>query len=309
MRGRAALFSSLTGPSTERCDKVLSLVRKPYDFSDEIASRVAKLTQTEVGFDALASFAVPAGFTVAFCCLGHADPSGVSKEEFIKVDVEYVHAFAKLCKASGVRHFSFVSAVNASPKSLSRYGRTKFKAETAVQSVGFSKCSIFRPSILITHGHKNEKLRTKVRVARLPQSSVSPHSHPCVCRLAKMWPPNLRGFSPASTRRCALKVREVALCVRARFSLVFAHQLQIWRVPCGSMPNSTRAKPVKKCSSGTTSSACGPLRSLSTTARQTLSRARSCDVINKKNGQQFCVFPIFTPTFQRFSFCTNRSTK
>lgn len=86
--------------------------------------------------DALGSYAVPAGIKVAFCCIGNRDPHGVSKAEFVKVDVEYPRVFARICKAAGVRHFSLCSAVNASPKGLTRYARTKAKAEAAVKEAG-----------------------------------------------------------------------------------------------------------------------------------------------------------------------------
>lgn len=125
-------------------------MRTPYDFSDE--ARKEKLTQTIVDFDNLKNTAVPAGITVAFCCLGMRQPSKASKKDFVAVDVGYTEGFAKLCKAAGVRHFSLVSAVNAAPKALSRFGRTKFKAEQVVKEVGFEKMSFFRPSILIAMG-------------------------------------------------------------------------------------------------------------------------------------------------------------
>jgi hypothetical protein len=134
----------------ERCEKVVCLVRTPYDFSDE--ARKEKLTQTIVDFDNLKNAGVPAGITVAICCLGLRQPSKASKKDFVAVDVGYTEAFAKLCKASGVKHFSLVSAVNAAPKALSRFGRTKFKAEQVVKEVGFEKMSFFRPSILIAMG-------------------------------------------------------------------------------------------------------------------------------------------------------------
>jgi hypothetical protein len=42
------------------------------------------------------------------------DPSGVTKEEFVRVDVEYVRTFAKLCKSAGVKHISMVQNQNCS---------------------------------------------------------------------------------------------------------------------------------------------------------------------------------------------------
>ncbi len=138
------------GDKKDRCERVVSLVRTPYDFSDE--ARKEKLTQTIVDFDNLKNFSVPAGITVAFCCLGMRQPSKATKKDFVNVDVGFSETFAKLCKSNGIRHFSLVSAVNAAPKALSRFGRTKYKVEQAVKEPGFEKLSLFRPSILIAMG-------------------------------------------------------------------------------------------------------------------------------------------------------------
>ena len=50
-------------------------VRTPADFSDEVESRVKKLTQKIIDFDALANDPIPAGTQAAFCCLGLREPS------------------------------------------------------------------------------------------------------------------------------------------------------------------------------------------------------------------------------------------
>merc|ERR1711991_270602 len=137
---------------SDKCSHVLSLVRTPADFSDEVDSRLKKLEQKIIDFDALSSVVVPASTKLAFCCIGTREPSKHSKDEFVHVDVGYPERFAKTCKDTGVSHFSLISSVNASSSSLSRFGRTKFKAEVAVKDVGFAKTSIFRPSVLKTPG-------------------------------------------------------------------------------------------------------------------------------------------------------------
>jgi hypothetical protein len=53
------------------------------------------------------------------------------------VDVSIPEAFAKVCKSAGIVHFSMVSAVNSAAKAMSRFGRTKFKAEQACKVVDF----------------------------------------------------------------------------------------------------------------------------------------------------------------------------
>ena len=74
---------------SDKCSAVVSYVRTPADFSDEVESRVKKLTQKIIDFDALANEPIPAGTQAAFCCLGLREPSKHSKEEFVAVDVGF----------------------------------------------------------------------------------------------------------------------------------------------------------------------------------------------------------------------------
>ena len=103
------------------------------------------------------------------------DFSQHSKDEFVHVDVGYPERFAKTCKDAGVSHFSLISSVNASSSSLSRFGRTKFKAEVAVKDVGFAKTSIFRPSVLKTPG------------ARYGLKGMRCDAMRCKCDLTQEW--------------------------------------------------------------------------------------------------------------------------
>ena len=91
-----------------------------------------------------------AGHGVAFCTLGLGEPSKASREEFRRVDLECVTAFAAACRRQGVTHFSLLTAVGANPRSSIYYSRIKGEVEEAVKALGFPRASFFRPSLLVT---------------------------------------------------------------------------------------------------------------------------------------------------------------
>ncbi len=90
----------------EQCERIISLVRTPFDFNDEIegmccrhwpgaicvtysphAERRKKLTQVVQNFDGLGAYTVPSGISVAFCCIGH-------RVRLAHVSVVHDHLFA-----------------------------------------------------------------------------------------------------------------------------------------------------------------------------------------------------------------------
>jgi uncharacterized protein YbjT (DUF2867 family) len=104
------------------------------------------------------------GCDAAFCTLGVGQPRKFAKEEVWKVDVGYAGAFARACKAAGVRHASLLASVGADPKSSSHYLRVKGAAEEAFRTCGFARTSLFRPSLLVT---RNIRYGLQDRVTQL----------------------------------------------------------------------------------------------------------------------------------------------
>ena len=90
------------------------------------------------------------GHGAAFCTLGLGEPSKFSREEFRRVDLECVAAFAAACRRQGVTHFSLLTAVGANPRSPVYYARIKGEVEDRVKALGFPRVSFFRPSLLVT---------------------------------------------------------------------------------------------------------------------------------------------------------------
>ena len=91
----------------------------------------------------------------AFCCLGTTIKKAGSQEAFKKIDLDYVLAFAQGVFNLGTRHFIYVSAVGANPRSLFFYSRIKGQVEASLATIGFQCLTIIRPSLLL--GDRPEK--------------------------------------------------------------------------------------------------------------------------------------------------------
>lgn len=123
--------------------RVVSFSRRPPDFSHE------KLEARILDLENLDQQAEAGSCDVAFCCLGTTMKQAGGREGFIKVDHDYVLAFARLAKKAGARHFILVSSLGASAESRFFYSRVKGRVENDLREMGFHNLSIFRPSLLI----------------------------------------------------------------------------------------------------------------------------------------------------------------
>jgi oxidoreductase len=82
-----------------------------------------------------------------FCCLGSR--TGKGKEEFIKVDYDYVVYSAILCEKFLIPHFSVVSSGGADPKSWFLYMKTKGRADEECLRRNITSKNIFRPGLIM----------------------------------------------------------------------------------------------------------------------------------------------------------------
>lgn len=88
---------------------------------------------------------------VAFSTMGVGQPRKAGKQEFIRVDKELTLEFAKSCREAGIKHLSLLGSVGSDPNSKSNwYLKTKGEVEEELKSLNFERCSIFRPSLLVT---------------------------------------------------------------------------------------------------------------------------------------------------------------
>lgn len=134
--------------SSDVYDKVISFVRRQTKISHP------KLIQHVVDFDNIESYQDYVEGNDMFCCLGTTIKQAGSQEAFEKVDLTYPVEFAKTGAKNGVKQFSIISSIGASPESSNFYLRTKGKCEEQLRKLPFQSISIFRPSLLI--GNRKE---------------------------------------------------------------------------------------------------------------------------------------------------------
>jgi len=124
------------------CTQIYALVRKHLNVKHE------KLIQIVVDFDHLDSIDIPENIDIAYCCLGTTIKKAQSKENFYKVDFEYITRFAKFCELREVKSFQLISAIGANPESYFFYQRVKGEAENFINSLDFPTVVIYRPSVI-----------------------------------------------------------------------------------------------------------------------------------------------------------------
>ena len=88
------------------------------------------------------------------CALGTTQAKAGSKEAFRYVDYELPIALGKAAHTAGVETYAIVTAMGASPNSMSFYYRTKGEVERDVQEIGFRSLAICRPSLIGGERHE-----------------------------------------------------------------------------------------------------------------------------------------------------------
>jgi len=133
---------------TQRFEKVVLVGRRQVEFKDE--PRIEELEQRVVDFDNLEKHKEAfSGFDVVFCCLGTTRKDAGSAEAFRRIDFDYVHESARLCKDGGTTHFHYVSSHGSNKNSSFLYMRTKGEVEEALAATGFQTLSIYLPKLLL----------------------------------------------------------------------------------------------------------------------------------------------------------------
>jgi uncharacterized protein YbjT (DUF2867 family) len=138
--GSGCLERLLESPAYRR---VIAVSRRP------VALRHRKLERVETPFERLGEALENLEADDAFCCLGTTIRQAGTKAEFHKVDYGYALEFADGMRRRGAAHFLLVSALGAHPHSPIFYNRVKGLLEQQVEALGFSRLSIFRPSLLL----------------------------------------------------------------------------------------------------------------------------------------------------------------
>lgn len=123
--------------------KVVSLGRKKLEVKSE------KLEQYIVDFNKYGSYAPLLQGDDLYISFGTTIAKAGSREEFKKIDFQYVYQVAKTASENRMNQLLLVSSVGADPNSFIFYLRVKGELEEAVKQLKFWSVHIFRPSILL----------------------------------------------------------------------------------------------------------------------------------------------------------------
>jgi uncharacterized protein YbjT (DUF2867 family) len=130
-----------------------------------------KVTEHITDFNDLSGFQTGASIDHVFCTLGTTIKKAETKENFRKVDFDYVVELAQLAKRIGSEKFLVVSSLGANAKSPIFYNRVKGEVEAALRDLSLPHLFIFRPSLLM--GERKEH-RTGEKTAIAVYKVISP---------------------------------------------------------------------------------------------------------------------------------------
>jgi len=132
--------------------RVFAVTRRP------LGREHPRLANRIVQFDKIESQLKGLTCHVAVCCLGTTRRQAGSPEEFRRVDVDCVMAFARAAKQAQAQRFIVVSSVGADAQSTHFYLRTKGEMENALATVGFATLDILQPGLLMGLRHQMRPL-------------------------------------------------------------------------------------------------------------------------------------------------------
>ncbi|XP_042642294.1 oxidoreductase HTATIP2 [Tyto alba] len=126
--------------------RVTLIGRRRLSLGEDTAGTVE---QEVVDFERLGEHAAAfQGHDVGFCCLG-TTRAKAGEAGFVRVDRDYVAQAAELARVGGCKHFVLQSSQGANRSSRFLYLRVKGEVENLVQAVGFDRCTILRPAVLL----------------------------------------------------------------------------------------------------------------------------------------------------------------
>lgn len=123
--------------------EVVIFVRKPTGIVNK------KLKELITNFDKLEDMAEHIKGDVWFSCLGTTLKDAGSKEKNWHIDYEIPLKFAEIAKSNGVSTAVLLSTYSANSTSRIFYSMMKGKLEEAIKALGFVRCYIFRPGLLL----------------------------------------------------------------------------------------------------------------------------------------------------------------
>jgi uncharacterized protein YbjT (DUF2867 family) len=137
--GTYVLEGLLDAPDFSR---VYAITRRPLGREHgRLANRIVQFEKLEAQLQGITCH-------VAFCCLGSTKRAAGSNQEFRRIDVDYVLAFARAARAAGAQRFIVVSSAGADTRSRIFYLRTKGEMEQQLGELGFPAVDILQPGPL-----------------------------------------------------------------------------------------------------------------------------------------------------------------
>jgi uncharacterized protein YbjT (DUF2867 family) len=153
MIGATGLVGTLALPglldaATRRGDLVLALGRRAPAMAHP-ALRTRLIDPVASALDAAAIGADDHDISRFICCLGTTLHAAGSRDAFAAVDRDLVLRIAALAREGGASHALHVSSVGADPGSRNFYLRIKGQTERGLAGLGFGRCDLLRPGLLI----------------------------------------------------------------------------------------------------------------------------------------------------------------
>lgn len=143
---------------------IYSISRKP------IGLVHPKFREMVTNFDHLRDLRFDESIDDAFCTLGTTIKKAGSRDNFKKVDYQYILDLANLTKRAGASKFLVVSSMGADPNSAVFYNRVKGMTEEALKNIGFDQLVIIRPSLLLG---KREEFRWAEKVSSVLMKALN----------------------------------------------------------------------------------------------------------------------------------------
>jgi len=113
-----------------------------------------KVVEQIINFEELEKFEPGSQIDHIYCTLGTTIKKAKTKENFKKVDYDYVLELSKKAKQWNSEKFLIVSSLGANAKSRIFYSRVKGEIENALKNLNLNHLFIFRPSLLL--GNRKE---------------------------------------------------------------------------------------------------------------------------------------------------------
>lgn len=132
-----------------RIDTIFLLVRRHLDIEHD------KVNQIIVDYETISEKDIPDRLDAVYCCLGTTIKKAKTKDNFRKVDFDYVIELANLAKFKKAKKFFAITAMGANRKSSMFYNRVKGETEDYLMNdLHMDNVFILRPALLL--GNRDE---------------------------------------------------------------------------------------------------------------------------------------------------------